>query len=158
MSEDRPTSEEVRDLRQRHTPTRSPPSSPSSPSKRAKASCGINLHGVHVSYVIPGGPAQNRIKKGDIITTIDGQAATASNVVSLLRGHDEAGSNVEIQVQGLQMPVVLQRADAQQVERLVGVFHALSECQEEARKIKQERLLGKLITSVETASVRLVEW
>jgi hypothetical protein len=59
---------------------------------------------------MPGGPASKsvnsrRIEKGDIVVAIDpdGESgfipATASNVISLLRGKDQVGSHVIIQVQ-----------------------------------------------------------
>lgn len=123
-----------------------------------KSSCGINVHGVHVAYVIPGGPGYNRVKKGDVNSKIDAQVVTSANILALLRGNDEPGSQVEIEVQGLRSAVVKKRADSLQLHLLFNIFGVLSDCKEEARAIKQDKILDNLTKVLEPHCIKLAEW
>jgi hypothetical protein len=123
---------------------------------RPRATCGINVQGVYVSHVIPGGPAHGRIKRGDLIRAIDGHLATAANIKELLIGLDIPGSNVEIEIQGLRSPVILERGDSQRVGEIWNLLRALSECREEARTCKQDTIADQL-NALEPCLVKLLE-
>eukprot|EP00960_Hanusia_phi_P038096 753283-Hanusia_phi.AAC.2 len=67
------------------------------------------------------GAAESKVEKSDSVTEIDGKSTTSGNVIQLLRGSDEIGSRVTIQVEKpdkTKSKFTLTRADMRSVEKV----------------------------------------
>ena len=66
---------------------------------KSKSTVGLLLTGVTIDTIVIGGPAHahsTQIQRGDKILSVDGVAATADNVLTLLVGDDVPGSHVDL--------------------------------------------------------------
>jgi hypothetical protein len=147
----------IQTLRQKHACAESDAAGDAFPvPTRKKATVGVVLDDAQlglVSMVLPGGPAYKRIKKGDLIMSLDGTSVTAENLIPLLGGSDEVHSTVKIGIKGCRDPIEIRRADIREVEKIKNVFVNLATLQEVC---KASRSLLQLINAVESAAEDLL--
>ena len=108
-----------------------------------------------VNMVIPGGPAHKKIRKGDIISDINGVIVTKENLIPLLAGDDEVNSVVRIGIKGSFAQVVVHRGDIHEVERIAAMFVSLATLQD---ALKAHEQLLRLANAVEPCMEQVVEW
>jgi len=139
----------IQTLRQKHACAESDAAGDAFPvPTRKKATVGVVLDDAQlglVSMVLPGGPAYKRIKKGDLIMSLDGTSVTAENLIPLLGGSDEVHSTVKIGIKGCRDPIEIRRADIREVEKIKNVFVNLATLQEvckASRSLQLQELQG----------------
>jgi hypothetical protein len=154
----------IQTLRQKHACVESDAAGDASVLTRKKATVGVVLDDSQlglVSLVLPGGPAYKKIKKGDLIMSLDGTSVTKENLIPLLGGSDEVHSTVEIGIKGCPHPIEIRRADIREVEKIKNVFVNLATLQEVCKASRSERSehrseLLQLVNAVESAAEELL--